>query len=96
MKDNKEHIEMKIQKGFMLRKLGTDYAAVAMGSARKNFNGLIRMNDTGKFIWDCLKTDCTEEELVRKLMTEYDVAESEAQADIAQFTSRLREAGILV
>ena len=87
---------MKIQKGFMLRKLGTDYAAVAMGNARKNFNGLIRMNETGKFLWDCLQTECTEEELLQNLLTEYDVSQEEAQKDIAEFTSGLRKAGILV
>lgn len=87
---------MKIQKGFMLRKLGSDYAAVAMGSARKNFNGLIRMNETGKFLWDCLQTECTEEELTQKLLAEYEVTREEAEKDITDFTSRLRKAGILV
>lgn len=87
---------MKIQKGFMLRKLGKDYAAVAMGSARKNFNGLIRMNETGKFLWDCLQKDCTEEELMQRLLTEYDVSREEAEKDIAEFTAGLRKAGILV
>lgn len=81
----------------MLRRLGKEYAAVAMGSARKNFNGLIRMNETGKFLWDCLKTDCTEEELLRKVLAEYDeVSQEEAQKDITEFTQRLRKAGILV
>ena len=87
---------MKIQKGFMLRKLGTDYAAVAMGSARKNFNGLIRMNETGKVLWDSLQTECTEEELIQKLLSEYDVSREEAKKDIEEFTSGLRKAGILV
>ena len=87
---------MKIKKGFMLRKLGTDYAAVAMGTTRKNFNGLIRMNETGKFLWDCLQTDCTEEELIQKLLEEYDTSREEAQKDIAEFISGLRRAGILV
>lgn len=33
---------MKIKEGFLLRKLGQEYTAVALGSARKEFNGLIR------------------------------------------------------
>lgn len=80
----------------MLRRLGKEYAAVAMGSARKNFNGLIRMNETGRFLWECLKTDCTEEELIQKLQSEYEVSYEEAQEDIVGFTDRLRKAGILV
>lgn len=87
---------MKIKQGFMLRKLGKEYAAVAMGSARKDFNGLIRMNETGKFLWDCLKTDCTKEELLQKLQTEYEVSATEAEKDIMEFTDKLRKVGILV
>lgn len=93
---NERNTQMKIKKGFMLRKLGTDYAAVAMGTARKNFNGLIRMNETGKFLWDCLQTDCTEEELIQKLLEEYDTSREEARKDITEFTSGLRRAEILV
>ena len=81
----------------MLRKLGSEYAAVAMGNARKNFNGLIRMNDTGKLLWDCLKNDCTEEELLQKVLVEFEgVSQEEAQKDIAEFTQGLRKVGILV
>ena len=88
---------MKLQQGFMLRKLGSEYAAVAMGNARKSFNGLIRMNETGKFLWDCLKNDCTEEELLQKVLAEFDgISAEEAQKDITEFTQGLRKAGILV
>lgn len=87
---------MKIKDGFLLRKLGQEYTAVALGSARKDFNGLIRMNDTGKFLWECLQRDCQEEELIRCLREEYQVSEEEeAAADIRGFVERLKGAGIL-
>ncbi len=86
---------MKIKEGFMLRRLGKDYGAVAMGKARKEFNGLIRMNETGKFLWDCLKKGCTEEELVQSLMGEFEVSEEEARKDAGEFAERLKKAGIL-
>lgn len=86
---------MKIKDGFILRKLGTEYMAVAVGKARKDFNGLISMNETGKFLWDCLKTEKTTEELVNSLMAEYEVDRRTAAADAAEFTERLKGAGIL-
>lgn len=86
---------MKIKDGFLLRKLGQEYTAVALGSARKEFNGLIRMNDTGKFLWECLQRDCQEEELIRCLREEYQVSEEAAAADIRGFVERLKGAGIL-
>lgn len=84
------------KEGFLLRKLGNEYVAVAMGKARKSFNGLIRMNDTGKILWDCLKEDRTEEELVKYLTAEYEVSEAEAGADVHAFAEKLKKAGILV
>ena len=40
---------LKVKKGFILRKLGTEYMAVAIGEASKKFNGMIRLNGTGAF-----------------------------------------------
>lgn len=86
---------MKIKDGFLLRKLGQEYTAVALGSARKEFNGLIRMNDTGKFLWECLQRGCQEEELICCLREEYQVSEEEAVVDVRGFVERLKGAGIL-
>lgn len=86
---------MKLKDGFMLRKLGREYTAVAMGKARKEFNGLIRMNETGCFLWNCLKVECSESELMEKLRNEYEVSEAEAGKDVRAFLAQLREAGIL-
>lgn len=79
----------------MLRKLGREYTAVAMGSARKSFNGLIRMNDTGKFLWECLQSDCSEEHLICCLQKEYQVTEEEAAEDVHAFVEKLKGADIL-
>ena len=40
---------IKAKKGFLLRKLGNEYMVVAIGEAIKNFNGMIRINETGAF-----------------------------------------------
>ena len=40
---------LKTKKGFLLRKLGTEYMVVAIGEASRSFNGMIRMNETGAF-----------------------------------------------
>ena len=87
---------MRIKDGFVLRKLGTEYAAVAMGEARKDFNGLVRMNETGRFLWDCLKNDKTIEELLKCLCCEYDIETDKARSDVRDFLEKLEGAGILV
>ena len=55
---------MKIKDGFMLRKVGGQNVVVAVGKASLEFNGIIRLNETGKFLWEQLKADITEEQLI--------------------------------
>ena len=54
-------------KDFIKRKIGTQYVIVAVGAATKRFNGMISVNATGSFIWDCLEKETTVEEIVRAM-----------------------------
>ena len=45
---------MKIKDGFMLREVASQTMVVAIGEASKTFNGIIRLNPTGKFLWEKL------------------------------------------
>ena len=87
---------MKIKSGFVLEKVGGAYLAVAVGSRTKDFNGLVRMNGTGAFLWELLsKNEMTKEELLQKVLSEYDVAQEQARGDIDAFEKTLRDNGIL-
>ncbi len=87
---------MKIKSGFVLEKVGGAYLAVAVGSRTKDFNGLVRMNGTGAFLWGLLADkDMTSEQLLEKVLSEYEVAEEQARGDIAAFEKTLRDNGIL-
>ena len=77
---------LKVKKGFILRKLGTEYMAVAIGEASKNFNGMIRLNGTGAFYWKELEKGTTKEQLVAKTLEEYEgVTEDTALRDVEEF-----------
>ena len=87
---------MKIKDGFVLEKVGGAYLAVAVGSRTKDFNGLVRMNGTGAFLWELLsKNEMTKEELLSKVLAEYEVGEEQAMGDIDAFEKTLRDNGIL-
>ena len=45
---------MKIKKGFVVREIAGQSVVVALGSATKDFNGMIKLNDSGRVIWDML------------------------------------------
>ena len=87
---------MKTKAGFMRRKLGTQEVVVAVGKASKQFSGIIRLNETGAFLWDLLASgDRTEAELVDALLAEYDVSRELATADVAKFVATIRAEGML-
>ena len=79
---------MKIKDGFMLRKVGGQNVVVAVGKAS-------RLNDTGRFLWEKLANDMTEEQLAAALLAEYDIDEAGARSDISEFIAKLRKAELL-
>lgn len=87
---------MKIKNGFMLRQVGEQTIVVAVGEASRDFNGIIRLNQVGKFLWNALSEELDENGLVSKLLEAYDVDQATAQADVAEFVNKLKGAGMLV
>ena len=86
---------MKIKKGFLLRKVGAQNVVVAVGAESRNFNGIIRLNDTGKFLWEKLSSEISEDELVSAMISEYEIDEATARNDIETFIETLKEANLL-
>ena len=86
---------MKIKKGFVLRDLAGQYVVVPVGAASKKFNGIIYLNETGSFLFNELQVNLTEEELVSKLLGEYDIDEATAKSDVKEFIENLRKAKLL-
>ncbi|MBR0189276.1 MAG: PqqD family protein [Clostridia bacterium] len=86
---------MKIKDGFILREVAGSFIVVAVGSAVKDFNGIINLNETGAFLWKILESGATKEELLEKMLTEYDVNEETARRDIDAFISKLQEAKLV-
>ena len=87
---------MQIKSGFILRKIGAQYVVAATGEASKNFNGMIRMDESGAFAFELLRNEITEEALLSALAEKYAVTESELQADLKSFLEKLKEADALV
>ena len=86
---------MKIKKGFILRKVGEQNVVVAVGEASRSFNGIIRLNDSGRYLWEKLQGGITEQELLQAMLNDFDIDESTARSDIAAFVAKLKEAGLL-
>lgn len=87
---------MQLKQGFVLRQIGDTYMVVAIGVQTLDFQGMIRLNETGAFLWKHLsEASCTEEELVQALLAEYDVDAETAAQDVSGFVNALQEASLL-
>lgn len=86
---------MKIREGFMLRQVADNYVIVPVGKATYEFNGMIKINETGAFIWECLKEDLSLEALVDLLVKEYDVTREVATNDLSFFINELEKAHLI-
>lgn len=86
---------MKIKKGFAKRNIAGSEIVVPVGAAQNDFNGMITLNESGSFFWDAMVEDTTIDEVVEKVIGEYDVDAETARKDVEKFAALLRENGIL-
>ena len=82
---------MKFKKEFMLREIVGETILIPMGDSNNHFNGIITINELGKFIWENLESSKDEEELLHKILEEYEVEEKEAKEDLDEFLDKLRQ-----
>ncbi len=86
---------MKIKNGFVSRQVAGSNVVVATGEQSKNFNGVIKLNESGMILWDILVGGAEKSDLVDALLAEYDIDRATAEADVDKFVGELRDAGAL-
>ncbi len=86
---------MKIKDGFLLREVAGNYIVVATGPRTKEFSGIIKLNETGSFLWKNMTENTDETSLVQVLTDEYDVEKESAEKDVKNFVKMLLDAGII-
>jgi hypothetical protein len=87
---------MKVKSGFILRDVAGETMVVATGELSKSFHALITMNDSAKFMWQCLENDTTVDEIVAKVVSAYEgVDEQIVKNDVNAFVEKLQNAGVL-
>lgn len=87
---------MKLKYNFVMNKVADKNVAVAVGADSEKFNGFIKMNDTGAYIFNMLKKDVTEDEIVASLEKEYEgVTKQELLYTVKEFIVRLKESDVI-
>ena len=79
----------------MLRTVGEGTVLVPTGERVVDMNGMIVLNDTGKFIWERLDGSHSPQDIAKALAEEYDVSLDDAASDVNDFLNELQNLGIL-
>ena len=81
----------KLKEGFIYRKIAGEHVVIPVGSNIADFNGIISLNETAAFLWQQLKEEVEPAALVSALQSEYEVDQAQAQKDVDEFITLLRE-----
>ncbi len=87
---------MRIKSGFELRKICRENIVISHGLNNINFTKVVSLNESAAFIWDNIKDkDFSLDDMVKLIMTEYDVDDETARKDCSQLLTQWKEVGYI-
>lgn len=86
---------MEIKLELIKREIGGESFLIPLGKSVYTHNGIFTLTELGAFIWDLLPQAESADDILEKVLEEYDVDRETAQKDIDVFIEKLRGMGIL-
>ncbi|MCC8196298.1 MAG: PqqD family protein [Ruminococcus sp.] len=91
---------MRIKDGFVMRKVAGKYVVVATGEASRGFHGMIKLNDTGRRIWQGISEGKNQSEITEELVllngAKTDEDRKVISDDVQSMIDEMVEAGFLI
>ena len=87
---------MRRNDGFILRKAADLTVIVPVGREAVRFPGMLSVNETGRFLWELLQEEQTQQTLARALTDAFQVEGRQAEQDVHDFLEKLRAAGAVL
>ena len=84
---------MKLKKEFITYDM--DDKQIMVSTDTKLFSGMIRSNATGAYIIECLKNETTKEEIVEKMLKQFDADKEVISKDVQKVIDKLSSIGAL-
>ncbi len=78
-----------------MREIAGSWIVVPIGQRVVEFNGLMTLSESGAILWSILEKGADMETLTDSLLSEYDIDEETAIADVKEFISAVREKGLI-
>ncbi len=87
---------MKLNPDFVHRNITGENFLIPVGESTLKYNGIFTMSEVGNRIWELLSQGKNTDELVPILLNEYEIDAATLVADVEEFLSSLKSAGILI
>ena len=84
---------MKLKDGLITHESMGEHITVTAGSTA--FNGMVRSNKTAGFIIECLKKPVTKEEIIEKMLENYDAPRAQIEKDVEHILEQLHNIGAI-
>ena len=79
-----------------MREIGNNHVLVPEGLELIDFNKLISLNGSAKYLWEQLQdVEFTAQRAAELLTTRYEVSESQALEDVEQLLGKWKETGLI-
>lgn len=86
---------MKIKDGFVLREIADTIVAVPTGDLVNEFQGMINLTNSAKYVWELLQEDTTIDEVAEKLSQKYNIDINKAKEDVEKFINNLKNSNLI-
>jgi hypothetical protein len=89
-------LNYKQNKNFVLRQIDNETILVPIKDNVGDMNGIYNLNDLGAFIWQNIKCKNSVADIKEMILSEFEVSESQAEADLNEFVNDLRRIEAIV
>ena len=86
---------MKRNENYVVKELMGEFVLVPLGQAAIDFNGVITLNETAKFMWEAAEWDFTSADLEEALIKKYEIDSQTAKMATERFINTLKEEGCI-
>ena len=83
-------------KDFVFRKIGDETILVPIKDNVGDMGSIYNLNEVGAFIWEQLDGEKTLLDIKNMILDEFQVSPEQAQADLCDFVSQLKEVNAIV
>lgn len=86
---------MRLKYMFETMELDNQFVAVPIDTGAKEFHGVVRMNDTAIRIFELLKEEITQDQIIETMISEYDVPRETLLEDVEKTLADFSAKGLL-